>query len=107
MQIHKSKYKSYIYTVKILKDPVFAVSRDYDPFFRRLTKYVHVKYKVCELDSNSVLHYHGIFTARKNFYLKRLCLHNFHLHIRELQCQEQWLRYIHKDCIKTMSNLFS
>jgi len=57
--------------------------------------------KYCfEFDPKGLLHLHGVFRAKSNYYKNRVLRKGFHQHILKLESQDdivRWMIYIHKD----------
>lgn len=97
MEILKSQFIAFAYTVKKLGTTEVA-SADYDPFFDKLNSYsIKVEYKVPEADSKGKLHYHGIIYLKKGFFRKRIMVKGFHVKLVELYNRDGWIKYISKD----------
>lgn len=95
MDIDRSRFVAYAYTVKALGTNLDA---NYTPFFDKLSKFsIKVEYKISERDSKGKIHYHGILYLEKGFFRKRICCNGFHIKLKEVTSREGWIKYIHKD----------
>lgn len=98
MEINKSQYVSYCFTVKDNRKE----QTDYSRFFSLWDKfekegYITMDCKYYEKDIHGRGHYHGIVAIKKGFYRKKMCPDGYHVKLDECYNRAQWVRYITKD----------
>lgn len=95
METIQSSHKAYAYTVRCNTGEKAA---SYAPFFNKLKRMrIQVEYKVKEVGSCNVEHYHGVIYLLKGFYRKKLVTPGFHLKLVEIYNKDGWIKYIHKE----------
>lgn len=102
MEIVKSDYIAFGYTVKVLGD-IETDPSNYIKWFVHSSKFgddkVKLEHSYSERDSHNKLHYHGVMIIKKGFYRKRLECQGYHLKLEEIYDMDGWFRYITKDQI--------
>ncbi len=96
----KGNTELWSFTVKILKDPVKADQKSYEPFFKILYNLSEVVTYCGETDSKGVLHYHGVIRLPVNFYRKNLRIKGYHLYLKRIYNLQRWIDY----CFKSHAN---
>lgn len=88
----------YAITLKYVKSDRNPVSQDYYDYIDRHSKDIEWGEHLFELDHSypPKLHYHGVTTARKNYYSKLLQEDGMHVFMVPLYDDVGWLEYIHK-----------
>lgn len=97
MEIERSIDMPWAFTYKILgghDDEI--VEGDYAPVRKELYNSGYVKHIRFEKDPKGRLHCHGIILLRKGFFRKKLKVHGFHCHLREVYDERDWIAYCDK-----------
>jgi len=89
----------YALTVKYLKKSPVFYKADYDPILNDITSISNgnidpIRY---EMDSNDVLHLHGILWASPHLRYTSLSQKGFHIYLQRIYSLELWQVYIDKD----------
>jgi len=94
MEIEKSKFKSYGFTLRRTTNPGAVDIYDYKKHLERLPwhSYSNVVYEY-----KSGLHAHGVAVILRATDLKRFRFRGWHLHLVELWDPQQWDLYLNKD----------
>lgn len=81
---------------------------DYKKIFAHWEKNkVHIVEMVSEIgDESKKLHYHGLLEISRGVYRKKLHLKNFHVKLESIYNREGWQRYINKNKMIKMRNMF-
>ncbi len=80
----------------------------YEPFFKILYQLSEVIVSCGEVDSKSILHYHGVIRIKANFYRKNLRVKGYHLYLKRIYRLRNWVDYCFKNnvmyCFESMKN---
>ncbi len=94
----EEKYQElWSFTVKILKNPLKADEKSYEPFFKVLYNLSKVVTYCGETDSQGILHYHGVIELAPNFYRKNLRVKGYHLYLTRIYDLQKWINYCFKN----------
>ncbi len=91
----------YAFTVKIngipVKDYKKIDEKSYVIFFTQLYQLSEVITYCGEIDSKSLLHYHGVIRLKSNFYRKNLRVKGYHLYLKRIYRLRFWVDYCFKN----------
>ncbi len=91
-------YEAFAFSVKILRHKKKIIDeKSYEPFFKLLYKVGRRIYKIAETDSKNLLHYHGVVYLPIGFYMKKLCIWNFHIKFKCIWNMNRWNMYMYKN----------
>lgn len=93
-----SEFQAYAFTVKKLGPACFCSIDDYrsNVLLKWSRLGVMVEEPYFEEDKDGKLHMHGIVSARKNYYRKKLSVFGYHVYITDIWDVDKWIEYCSK-----------